>query len=68
MDLTGADTATIDREPIGCRYRSDLVDLLDSLTKRLGHADRAATIRQALDALVETHYPGATAEHLKIGV
>ena len=58
-----SDTATIDRDTIGCRYRSDLVDLLDSITKRLGHADRAATIRHALDELIEAHYPGATAEY-----
>lgn len=61
MDNTEADTATaIPTKPVGCRYPKDRVSLIDSISGRLGHPDRATTIRLALDEFVERHFPGAT--------
>ena len=53
---------TIRRVPIGCRYPEDQIRLLDAIGKRRGDPDRAATIRYALDTLVEGHFPGSTGE------
>jgi hypothetical protein len=54
------ENATVSKVPIGCRYPEDRVDLLDAIAKRRGDPDRAATIRHALDRLIEEHFPGAT--------
>ena len=62
MNDTAAATARVENVPVGCRYPDDRVDLLDAIRKRRGDPDRAATIRYALDRLVEEYFPGATTD------
>lgn len=56
-----ADTATVNKVTIGCRYPEDRVDLIDAIGKRRGDPDRAATIRAALDKLIAEHFPSEAA-------
>lgn len=62
MNVPEAPTARVENVSIGCRYPDDRVSMLDVIRKRRGDADRAATIRYALDRLVEEYFPGATTD------
>jgi metal-responsive CopG/Arc/MetJ family transcriptional regulator len=48
--------------PIAFRYPEDRVDLLDAIVKRRGDGDRSATIRAAVDSLIEQYFPGSTVQ------
>jgi hypothetical protein len=62
MNVTEPAAARVENVSVGCRYPDDRVSMLDVIRKRRGDADRAATIRYALDRLIEEHFPGATAQ------
>lgn len=44
---------------VGTRLTLEEVALLDAVKERAGDKDRSATIRRAIEAEIERHFPGA---------